>query len=115
MPFSIPRMPKWEESALILKLGIPAGLQMMVITGGMMAIMSVVNSYGEHVVSGFGAVRRLDSLITLPAMVPVRRSTVWQGKISESETLKSGNHCEAWCDGCYFLHAGDCSYTLGIW
>ncbi|WP_121642753.1 MATE family efflux transporter [Bacillus vallismortis] len=68
VPFSIPRVPKWEESALILKLGIPAGLQMMVITGGMMAIMSVVNSYGEHVVSGFGAVQRLDSIITLPAM-----------------------------------------------
>nr|WGD64245.1 MATE family efflux transporter [Bacillus subtilis] len=89
VPFSIPRMPKWEESALILKLGIPAGLQMMVITGGMMAIMSVVNSYGDHVVSGFGAVQRLDSIITLPAMaagtVP---SIVWQGKILESETKK---------------------------
>ncbi|MDL5612099.1 MATE family efflux transporter [Bacillus halotolerans] len=68
VPFSMPRAPKWEETALILKLGIPAGLQMMVITGGMMAIMSVVNSYGEHVVSGFGAVQRLDSIITLPAM-----------------------------------------------
>ncbi|ATO28598.1 MATE family efflux transporter [Bacillus atrophaeus] len=68
VPFSVPRKPKWKEFRLILRLGIPAGLQMMVISGGMMAIMSVVNSYGEHVVSGFGAAQRLDSIITLPAM-----------------------------------------------
>jgi len=68
VPFSKPALPSLEETSVILKLGVPAGLQMMVISGGSMAIMSVVNSFGERVVSGFGAVQRLDSLLILPAM-----------------------------------------------
>ncbi|WP_239094236.1 MATE family efflux transporter [Bacillus sp. B15-48] len=67
-PFSIPSLPSKEEVKLILKLGIPSGLQMMVIHAGVLAIMSVVNTYGESVVAGFGASQRIDSLITLPAM-----------------------------------------------
>ncbi|SPU13969.1 multi anti extrusion protein [Bacillus licheniformis] len=68
VPFSKPALPSLAETSVILKLGVPAGLQMMVISGGSMAIMSVVNSFGESVVSGFGAVQRLDSLLILPAM-----------------------------------------------
>jgi Na+-driven multidrug efflux pump len=40
----------------------------MVISAGVMAIMSVVNSFGNDVVAGFGAAQRLDSVIMLPAM-----------------------------------------------
>lgn len=68
VPFSMPKIPKREEVWLILKLGIPSGLQMMVIHAGVLAIMSVVNAFGEGVVAGFGASQRIDSLITLPAM-----------------------------------------------
>ncbi|PLS15343.1 MATE family efflux transporter [Bacillus sp. M6-12] len=68
VPFSVPYLPKKEEAALIFKLGIPAGLQMTVISAGVMAIMSVVNSFGADVVAGFGAAQRIDSLIMLPAM-----------------------------------------------
>lgn len=67
-PLSIPFLPKKEQVLLILKLGIPSGLQMMVIYAGVTAIMSVVNSFGGSVVAGFGASQRIDSLITLPAM-----------------------------------------------
>lgn len=66
-PFSVPSIPDKAEVVLILKLGIPAGLQMMVISAGVMAIMSVVNSFGSDVVAGFGAAQRIDSLIMLPA------------------------------------------------
>ncbi|MCM3669312.1 MATE family efflux transporter [Mesobacillus maritimus] len=68
VPFSIPTVPSMEEVWLILKLGIPSGLQMMVIHAGVLAILSVVNGFGENVVAGFGASQRIDSLITLPAM-----------------------------------------------
>jgi putative MATE family efflux protein len=68
VPFSLPRIPRREEVWLILKLGIPSGLQMMVIHAGVLAILSVVNTFGEDVVAGFGASQRIDSLITLPAM-----------------------------------------------
>ncbi|MGG1592744.1 MATE family efflux transporter [Terribacillus saccharophilus] len=67
-PLSIPFLPTKEQVLLILKLGIPSGLQMMVIYAGVTAIMSVVNSFGGSAVAGFGASQRIDSLITLPAM-----------------------------------------------
>ncbi|MEF7658731.1 MATE family efflux transporter [Bacillus thuringiensis] len=68
IPLTQLSVPKRGEFILILKLGIPAGLQMMAITGGVMAIMSVVTSFGKDVVAGFGAAQRLDSVIMLPAM-----------------------------------------------
>ncbi|SDC98153.1 putative efflux protein, MATE family [Terribacillus halophilus] len=67
-PLSVPFLPTKEQVWLILKLGIPSGLQMMVIYAGVTAIMSVVNSFGGAAVAGFGASQRIDSLITLPAM-----------------------------------------------
>ncbi len=67
VPFSKPHMPARQEVLDILKLGIPAGLQMSVISAGVMAIMSVVASFGPAVVAGYGAAQRLDSLIMLPA------------------------------------------------
>ncbi len=67
IPFTMPRLPKKSEVTLILKQGIPAGLQMMVISAGSAAIMSVVTSFGSDVVAGFGAANRLDSLLMLPA------------------------------------------------
>ena len=65
-PFTVPHLPKLSEIKLIFRLGIPAGLQMMVISAGSMA-MSVVNSFGEGVVAGYGAAQRLDSILMIPA------------------------------------------------
>lgn len=67
IPFSRPALPEKEEALLILRQGIPAGLQMTVISAGMAAIMSVVTRFGGDVVAGFGAAQRLDSIIMLPA------------------------------------------------
>lgn len=66
-PFRIPHLPNKQEVGLILQLGIPAGLQMSVISAGSAAIMSVVTVFGESVVAGYGAALRLNSLIMLPA------------------------------------------------
>lgn len=67
VPFSWPTLPNREEVGLILHLGIPSGLQTAVISAGSAAIMSVVTSFGEHVVAGYGAAQRLNSIIVLPA------------------------------------------------
>lgn len=67
VPFSAPTLPAWNEVRTIFSLGIPAGLQMAVISGGSAAIMSVVTGFGGAVVGGFGAAQRLDSLIMVPA------------------------------------------------
>lgn len=66
-PFQIPTVPAWSEVRTIFGLGIPAGLQMAVISGGSAAIMSVVTGFGGTVVGGFGAAQRLDALIMVPA------------------------------------------------
>lgn len=68
IPFTYPSLPKLSEVSLILKLGIPSGLQMGVIAAGSAAILSVVTSFGGQTVAGFSAAQRLSSLITLPAM-----------------------------------------------
>lgn len=67
VPFTIPTFPAWEEVRLIFHLGIPAGLQMAVISAGSAAILSVVTGFGSSVVAGFSAAQRLDSLLLLPA------------------------------------------------
>ena len=59
---------KWRESKTILELGIPSGIQMVVIYAGLTVILSLVNSLGEAAVAGFGAAQRLDSIILLPAL-----------------------------------------------
>jgi putative MATE family efflux protein len=68
VPFSIPFKPQKEQAKQIFKLGLPSGLSMMVISGGVLAIMTVVTGFGDEVVAGFGAAQRLDSLIMLPAL-----------------------------------------------
>src|SRR5699024_2354358 len=67
VPMQFPHLPASHEVRTILGLGIPAGLQMAVISAGAAAVMSVVASFGPDVVGGFGAAQRLDSLIMLPA------------------------------------------------
>src|SRR5690625_2318397 len=67
VPVQVPRLPSGRELRTILGLGIPAGLQMAVISAGAAAVMSVVAGFGPDVVGGFGAAQRLDSLIMLPA------------------------------------------------
>ncbi|MCD8509471.1 MAG: MATE family efflux transporter [Bacillus sp. (in: Bacteria)] len=68
VPFSFPSWPAKDYIKSIFKLGLPSGLSMMVISGGVLAIMTVVTTFGEDVVAGFGAAQRLDSLIMLPAL-----------------------------------------------
>lgn len=62
------QMPKPAEIRTILNLGVPSGIQMIVIYAGMAVILSMVNSFGEDVVAGFGAAQRLDNIILLPAL-----------------------------------------------
>src|SRR5699024_12398911 len=67
IPFTVPHLPTFKEVRLILNLGIPSGLQMAVISAGSAAIMSVVTTFGDCVVGGFGAAQRLDSVVMLAA------------------------------------------------
>lgn len=63
-----PRMPRLEHVRAVLELGIPSGVQMIVIYAGLTVLLSLVNSFGEGVVAGFGAAQRLDSIVLLPGV-----------------------------------------------
>ncbi len=51
-----------------LKIGLPAGLQQTFVSFGMVAVMSIVNTFGTDVVAAYSAAGRIDSLAGLPAM-----------------------------------------------
>jgi putative MATE family efflux protein len=51
-----------------IRIGLPTGLQHTFVSLGMMAIMTIVNSFGTNVIAGYSAALRIDSLAMLPAM-----------------------------------------------
>jgi len=52
-----------------LKIGLPSGFQMLIVSLGMMAIYAIVNKFGTTVIAAYSAALRIDSLATLPAMM----------------------------------------------
>jgi putative MATE family efflux protein len=51
-----------------LKIGLPTGVQQMVVASGMMALSRVVNQFGTDAVAAYTAAGRLDSFAVVPAM-----------------------------------------------
>lgn len=51
---------------LILKVGLPAGIQQMFLSSGIMALQGIVNGFGSNVIAAFTAASRLDSFSTMP-------------------------------------------------
>ena len=52
----------------MFRIGIPAGLQSIVVSFSMIVLAAIVNSFGPTVVAAFGAAGRLDQLAFLPAL-----------------------------------------------
>ncbi|MGB9812142.1 MAG: MATE family efflux transporter [Thermovenabulum sp.] len=52
----------------IIKIGLPSGIQQTVVSLGMTAMMSIVNSFGPNIVAAWGAASKIDSFAFLPAM-----------------------------------------------
>jgi putative MATE family efflux protein len=51
------------------RIGLPTGLQQTFVALGMMALFSIVNTFGTNVVAAFSAAGRIDSIATVPAMI----------------------------------------------
>jgi putative MATE family efflux protein len=58
----------WEIFKQSLRIGLPTGIQHTFVALGMMALMSIVNTFGTNVIAAFTAASRIDSLAALPAM-----------------------------------------------
>lgn len=57
-----------ELTSKILKIGLPSGVQQIVVSFGMLVMASIINSFGVETVAAFGAASRLDQFAIMPAM-----------------------------------------------
>lgn len=57
-----------QVTKMLLKIGVPAGLQQTVVAMGHTVIMSVITSFGTSVVAAYGAANKIDSFFFLPSM-----------------------------------------------
>ncbi len=53
---------------LIVKIGLPSGIQQMLVSLGLMFMSAVVNGFGSTVMAGFAAASRIDSFAGMPSM-----------------------------------------------
>jgi len=60
--------PKLQLMKVMLKIGLPAGIQQTVVSLGFMVMIAFVNGFGDKVVAAYGAAGRIDSFSFLPAM-----------------------------------------------
>lgn len=51
-----------------IKIGLPTGIQQSFVALGMMALMSIVNTFGTNVIAAYSVGTRINSLASLPAM-----------------------------------------------
>ena len=52
----------------ILKIGVPAGVQYLLVSIGMMLVQSLINGFGTETITAFGATGRIDSIGTMTAI-----------------------------------------------
>jgi putative MATE family efflux protein len=58
----------WDLTALTFRIGLPAGIQQVLVSLSAVVVNSIVNSFGATVIAGFGAASRLDQFAFLPSM-----------------------------------------------
>ena len=52
----------------LVKIGLPAGIQQIVVSMGLTIMVGIINSFGSDAVAAFGAASRLDQFAHMPAM-----------------------------------------------
>jgi putative MATE family efflux protein len=60
--------PDWGITRLTFRIGLPAGLQQVLVSLSALVVNSIVNSFGATVVAAFGSAARLDQFAFMPAM-----------------------------------------------
>ncbi|MEO8367536.1 MAG: MATE family efflux transporter [Pseudoxanthomonas sp.] len=60
--------PDWTIVRALVAKGVPMGLQMVLISAAMIAMISMVNQYGTHTTAAYGAALQLWTYVQMPAM-----------------------------------------------
>lgn len=73
---------RWDGLILrkALAIGAPTGVQQLLVAGGMMAIVSLVNGFGAAVAAGYAVASRLDAFAMLPAFSVSMALTAFTGQ-----------------------------------
>ena len=58
----------WENFRISLKIGLPSGIQQVLVGVGSMALLSIVSPYGVSVLAAYTAAGRVDMFVSMPAM-----------------------------------------------
>lgn len=58
----------WQIFYQCLRIGLPSGIQQTFIAFGIVALNTIVNTFGTNVIAAYSAVGRIDSIASLPAM-----------------------------------------------
>ena len=58
----------WELTALTFRIGLPAGIQQVLVSMSAIVVNSAINGFGATVIAGFGAASRLDQFAFMPSM-----------------------------------------------
>ncbi|NLA58381.1 MAG: MATE family efflux transporter [Firmicutes bacterium] len=58
----------WNLTKLTFRIGLPAGIQQVLVSLSAVVVNSIVNSFGATVIAGFGAGSRLDQFAFMPSM-----------------------------------------------
>lgn len=92
----------------LFRIGIPAGLQSVVVSFAMMILTAVVNSFGPTTVAAFGAASRLDQFAFLPAFSVSFAATALVGQNLGAQKMERVRETVRWS----LLLAG--AITVGI-
>ncbi len=58
----------WENFRISLKIGLPSGIQQVLVGVGSMALLSIVSPYGVSTLAAYTAAGRVDMFVSMPAM-----------------------------------------------
>ena len=83
----------WDAFAKIVRVGIPAAIQMMITSFSNIFVQSYINFFGENCMAGWTAYGKIDQLIFLPMQSLALASTTFVGQnlgISQVDRAKKG-------------------------
>lgn len=87
---------KWDRPSfsLMLKIGLPSGIQQTFVSLGMMVLSRIVNEFGATTMAAFTAASRIDAIAALPAMNLSQAITTFTGQnigAGKIERVKRGH------------------------
>lgn len=99
-----------------LRIGLPTGVQQMMVSIGMMALSRIVNGFGTSTIAAFAAASRLDTFASMPAMNLSQAISTFTGQnmgAGKTERVKRGHLSAVIVGGAISIIAGAAMLVFG--